>query len=58
MKNKVLIAFVIVGIYSCQNKEKSDSKNIIKTIVQDTLSKTLGGTADLSEVTHKEDKVV
>lgn len=58
MKTKILITFVIMALFSCQNKEKPASKNIIKTIVQDTLSKTLGGTANLSEVTAKNDKVV
>lgn len=58
MKNKLLIAFVILALYSCQNKEKSDSKNIIKTIVQDTLSKTIAGTADLSEVSSKDEKAI
>ncbi len=56
MKNKILILIAILAFYSCQNKD--NSKNIVKTIVQDTLSKTLGGTADLSEVTSKEDKAV
>ncbi|WP_338841112.1 hypothetical protein [Flavobacterium ginsenosidimutans] len=56
MKNKILILIIILAFYSCQNKD--NSKNIVKTIVQDTLSKTLGGTADLSEVTSKEDKAV
>ena len=56
MKNKILILISILALSSCQNKD--NSKNIVKTIVQDTLSKTLGGTADLSEVTSKEDKTV
>ncbi|MBZ4037096.1 hypothetical protein K6T82_20200 [Flavobacterium sp. 17A] len=56
MKNKVLILIGILFLSSCQNKE--EKKNIIKTIVQDTLSKTLGGTADLSEVSEKDSKVV
>ncbi|MBF4467500.1 hypothetical protein [Flavobacterium sp. LC2016-12] len=58
MRNNILIVIAILALYSCQNKEKPASKNIIKTIVQDTLSKTLGGTANLSEVTAKNDKVV
>lgn len=58
MKTKILVAFIALALFSCQNKEKPASKNIIKTIVQDTLSKTLGGTANLSEVTAKNDKVV
>lgn len=56
MKNKILILIAILALNSCQNKD--NSKNIVKTVVQDTLSKTLGGTADLSEVTPKEDKAV
>lgn len=56
MKNKILILIGIMILSSCQNKE--EKKNIIKTIVQDTLSKTLGGTADLSEVPEKDDKAV
>lgn len=56
MKNKILILIGILAFYSCQNK--NDSKNIVKTIVQDTLSKTLGGTADLSNVPTKDDKEV
>ena len=54
MKNKILILIAILVLSSCQNKD--NSKNIVKTVVQDTLSKTLGGTANLSEVTPKEDK--
>lgn len=54
MKNRFLILIVILALSSCQNKD--NSKNIVKTIVQDTLSKTLGGTADLSEVSEKNDK--
>lgn len=56
MKNRILIIIGILALSSCQNKD--NSKNIVKTVVQDTLSKTLGGTADLSEVTSKEDKAV
>ncbi|WP_281631371.1 hypothetical protein [Flavobacterium luteolum] len=56
MKNKVLILIAILALGSCQNKD--NSKNIVKTVVQDTLSKTLGGTANLSESTPKEDKAV
>lgn len=56
MKNKILILIAILALSSCQNKE--NSKNIVKTVVQDTLSKTLGGTANLSEATPKEDKAV
>ena len=58
MKTKILVAFIFLGMVSCQNKEKPASKNIIKTIAQDTLSKTLGGTANLSDVPAKDDKTV
>lgn len=58
MKTKILIALTILGICSCQNKDKTESKNIIKTIVQDTLSKTVAGTADISNAPAKEDKAV
>ncbi|MDY0987214.1 hypothetical protein SOM12_07295 [Flavobacterium sp. CFBP9031] len=56
MKNRFLILIIILALSSCQNKD--NSKNIVKTIVQDTLSKTLGGTADLSEVSEKNNKEV
>ncbi|MEN2415297.1 hypothetical protein [Flavobacterium mesophilum] len=56
MKNKILILVTILAFYSCQNKD--NSKNIVKTIVQDTLSKTMGGTANLSEAPPKPDKAV
>ncbi|WP_427872409.1 hypothetical protein [Flavobacterium sp. MMS24-S5] len=56
MKNRFLILIAILALSSCQNKD--NSKNIVKTIVQDTLSKTLGGTADLSEVSEKNNKEV
>ena len=58
MRNRILIALAILTLYSCQNKEKPASKNIIKTIAEDTLSKTVAGTADLSEVPAKDDKTV
>lgn len=45
-------------MYSCQNKQKPEQENIIKTIAEDTLSKTVAGTADLSEVPAKDDKTV
>ncbi|PIF60170.1 hypothetical protein [Flavobacterium sp. 2] len=56
MKSKIVIAIAILALYSCQNK--TESKNIVKTIVQDTLSKTLGGTANLSEAPPRDDKAV
>jgi hypothetical protein len=58
MRNKILIIIGILAIYSCQNKEKPASKNIIKTIAEDTLSKTVAGTADLSEAPPRDDKAV
>lgn len=57
MKNQILIIIGILIIYSCQNKDKTDS-NIIKTIIQDTLSKTVAGTADVSDAPPKDNKAV
>lgn len=56
MKSKILILIGILAFYSCQNK--NDQKNIVKTIIQDTLSKTIGGTADLSDAPPRDDKAV
>jgi len=56
MKNKILIIVAILAFYSCQNK--TESKNIINTIAQDTLSKTVAGTADVADAPAKEDKAV
>ncbi|MDR6763928.1 hypothetical protein J2Y38_004152 [Flavobacterium sp. 2755] len=56
MKNKILVLIAILALYSCQSK--TESKNIIKTIVQDTLYKTIGGTADVSNTPAKDDKAV
>ncbi|MCD0467838.1 hypothetical protein [Flavobacterium sp. ENC] len=58
MKNTILTAFVILGLISCQNKDKKDEQSIIKTIAEDTLSKTAAGTADVSDAPPKEDKAV
>ena len=58
MKKKLLIVLGILTIYSCQNKEKTEDKSIIKTIAEDTLSKTVSGTADVSDAPAKEDKAV
>ena len=58
MKNKFLMFLGIIVMISCQNKEKPASKNIIKTIAEDTLSKTVAGTADLSEAPPRDDKAV
>ncbi|GGE95017.1 hypothetical protein [Flavobacterium limi] len=55
MKSKILIILSVLGLFSCQKKEET-SKNIIKAIVQDTLSKTIGGTADVSDAPPKEDE--
>lgn len=52
MKRIILILIGISILHSCQNKDQK--KNIIKTIVQDTLSKTLGGTADVSDAPSKD----
>lgn len=53
MKRIILILIGISILHSCQNKDQK--KNIIKTIVQDTLSKTLGGTADVSDAPSKDE---
>jgi len=61
MKSKIAIAITILIFYSCQNKNdqnKTKPNNIIKTIAEDTLSKTVAGTADLSNVPVKDDKTV
>ena len=58
MKNKLLLAVMILGMMSCQNKDKTDSKSIIKTIAEDTLSKTVAGTADVSDAPAKDDKAI
>jgi hypothetical protein len=57
MKNKILMTLVILVIYSCQKKE-TVKENIVKTIATDTISKTVSGTADLSDVAPKDDKAV
>ncbi|MFB9079098.1 hypothetical protein ACFFLS_09620 [Flavobacterium procerum] len=56
MKNKIIILVGILTLNSCQNK--NESKNIVKIIVRDTLSKTIGGTADLSDAPPEDDKAV
>jgi hypothetical protein len=58
MRNKILILFVIMAMCSCQNKEKTARKGIIKTIAEDTLSKTVTGAADLSDAPPRDDKAV
>lgn len=59
MRNKILIAVVTLIMVSCQNKQKPEQeKNIIKAIAEDTLSKTVAGTADVSDAPPKDDKAV
>ncbi|MBS7232400.1 hypothetical protein KHA90_15370 [Flavobacterium psychroterrae] len=58
MKSKILIVFAILVLFSCQNKDKKDEKSIIKTIAEDTLSKTVAGTADVSDAPRTRDKAV
>ena len=58
MKSKFLIASAMLTLYSCQNKDKTESKNIIKTIAEDTLTKTVAGTADVSDAPLKKNKAV
>lgn len=45
-------------MFSCQNKDKVGSKSIIKSIAEDTISKTAAGTADVSDAPVKDDKAV
>lgn len=47
----------ILAFSSCQNKDKT-KQNIVKAIALDTLSKTVAGTADLSEVEENDNKTV
>ena len=58
MKTKIaiVISVTILILTSCQNK--NESKNIVKTIALDTLSKTVAGTADLSNGPAKDEKTV
>ena len=58
MKSKYLILAMIFAAFACQNKDKTESKNIIEKIAEDTLSKTVAGTADVSEAPLKDDKAV
>ena len=57
MKSTFLIALTVLMVCGCQNKEKTDS-NIIKTITEDTLSKTVAGTADVSDAPAKDNNAV
>ncbi|KLT68911.1 hypothetical protein [Flavobacterium sp. ABG] len=58
MRNKILMACAILALYSCQNKEKPAKENIVKTIAEDTLTKTATGSADVGDVPDKDDKAV
>lgn len=58
MKSKFLMALAVVLLWSCQNKGKTDSKNIVETIAEDTLSKTAAGTTDISDSVVKDYKAV
>jgi len=58
MKPKYLMLAMIFAAFACQNKDKTESKNIIEKIAEDTLSKTAAGTADVSDAPAKEDKTV
>lgn len=58
MKNIILSAALILTICSCQNKEKPGSENVVKAIAEDTLVKTVAGTADVGDVPAKDDKAI
>lgn len=58
MKNKILLAVITMIMVSCQNSQKPEKENIIKAIAEDTLSKTVAGTADVSDAPPKDDKAV
>jgi len=58
MKKQIVIAVGILSLFSCQNKDKTQDKSIIKTIAEDTLSKTVSGTADVSDAPAKDDETV
>jgi len=58
MKSKIIMAFVILGMISCQNKDKTEKENVVEAIATDTLSKTVAGTADVSDAPVKDDKAV
>lgn len=57
MKQIILIFVAAVILFSCQNKDQT-KENIVKTIAEDTLSKTVAGTADVSNAPAKDDKTV
>ncbi|RKR09166.1 hypothetical protein C8C83_0782 [Flavobacterium sp. 90] len=58
MKRKILMAFVILGMISCQNKEKTEKENVVEAVANDTLTKTATGSADISDAPAKDDKAV
>lgn len=58
MKNKILIAFAVLAMFSCQNKGKTEKENVVEAVATDTLAKTAAGTADVSEAAPKDDKAV
>lgn len=57
MKQILLIFGAALILFSCQNKDQT-KENIVKTIAEDTLSKTVAGTADVSDAPVKDDKAV
>ena len=58
MKDKILLAVVTLIICSCQNKDRPIKNNIIKAVIEDTLTKTAAGEAFVNKVSTKDDKVV
>ncbi|KQB40317.1 hypothetical protein [Flavobacterium aquidurense] len=58
MKIKILVAFIILGMISCQNKDKTEKENVVEAIATDTIVKTVAGTADVSDAPVKDDKGV
>ncbi|KIO52811.1 hypothetical protein [Flavobacterium hibernum] len=58
MKRKILVAFVILGMISCQNKVKTEKENVVEAVANDTLTKTATGSADVSDAPVKDDKAV
>ncbi|PTT11522.1 hypothetical protein DBR27_06095 [Flavobacterium sp. HMWF030] len=58
MKRKFLVAFMILGMISCQNKVKTEKENVVEAVANDTLTKTATGSADVSDAPVKDDKAV
>lgn len=58
MKRKILMAFIVLGMISCQNKEKTEKENVIEAMADDTITKTITGTADVGEVPQKDNKAI